>query len=172
MRHIAFSGTWRYTTPELEADVRTAVQKVYADGDSIVVGAALGVDSLTLEEMLRLDPSGERLTVILVTSLDSYIKRVTLWVARKEQPRADERIATLINLMERLHATRPAIFVVPREIEPELITEEDYLSCNDTIVELSDELMAFQVNKSTGTQDAIDKMKAAGKSVQLHSYTI
>jgi hypothetical protein len=53
------------------------------------------------------------------------------------------------------------------------ITQDDYDNRHDEEVVFSDEVYAFQVNNSTGTQDTIDKAKASGLKISLHKkYTI
>jgi hypothetical protein len=49
---------------------------------------------------------------------------------------------------------------------------ESYYARNTKIVENCDELYAFHVNKSKGTQDAIDKVKKMNKPVHVKKYTI
>jgi len=39
---------------------------------------------------------------------------------------------------------------------------------NDELVKYADELYAFQVNNSTGTQDVIDKAKSFGIKIRSH----
>lgn len=43
---------------------------------------------------------------------------------------------------------------------------------NSKIIEAADEVLAFQVNKSKGTQDSINKARKAGKRVYLHEIAI
>jgi hypothetical protein len=50
--------------------------------------------------------------------------------------------------------------------------EESYFARNQTIINLCNELYAFQVNESKGVQDAINKAKAQGKIVHLKKYEI
>lgn len=48
------------------------------------------------------------------------------------------------------------------------ITQDHYDLRHNEEVTFSDEVYAFQVNNSTGTQDTIDKAKASGLPVTLH----
>lgn len=170
-KRLSISGTWRETSPEVEQDVRATVRTFFEDGDSLVVGGALGVDYFSIDEMFSLDPSGERITIILPTSLFHYIGRLTAWASGQDDT-AKARVTALITLLERLRAARPEALEEMADIAPEDIVEDDYLACNNRIIELSDGLFAFQVNDSTGTQDAIDKMRAAGKPVTVHEYSL
>ncbi len=49
---------------------------------------------------------------------------------------------------------------------------ESYYARNTKIIENCDEVYAFQVNDSQGTQDAIAKAKEKKKSVHVKKYTI
>jgi hypothetical protein len=49
-----------------------------------------------------------------------------------------------------------------------VITQDVYNLRNSEEVKYSDEVYAFQVNESTGTQDTIDKAKASGLTISLH----
>lgn len=50
--------------------------------------------------------------------------------------------------------------------------KESYYARNGTIVDLSDELYAFQVNGSSGTGDTVEKAKSQGKEVRLFNYNL
>jgi hypothetical protein len=53
------------------------------------------------------------------------------------------------------------------------ITQEYYDLRHNEEVKTSNEVFAFQVNKSTGTQDTIDKAEKSGLPITLHNhYTI
>ena len=171
-KKIAVSGTWKETSSDVEADVRKAVRSLVDAGDDLVVGGALGVDYYAISEMLALDPSVSRLTVILPTTLAHYGERVSAWAAKEQSEEAKKRVAALLETLQKLKATRSAALEEDGDVPAAEITETDYLSCNDRIVELSDELMAFQVNGSNGTQNAIDKMRAAGKPVSVRTYIL
>ena len=48
------------------------------------------------------------------------------------------------------------------------ITQEHYDFRHDEEVAISDEVCAFQVNNSIGTQDTINKAQTAGLKIALH----
>lgn len=50
--------------------------------------------------------------------------------------------------------------------------EESYYARNTKIIEAGDYLYAFQVNKSKGTQDAINKARSLGKEVFVKEYKV
>lgn len=171
-KKIAVSGTWKETSSDVEADVRKAVRSLVAEGNNLVVGGALGVDYYAIDEMLALDTSATRLIVVLPTTLAEYSKRVSEWATKEQSEEARRRAERLIETLQKLKATREAALEEEANVPASEITDNDYLSCNNRIVELSDELMAFQVNGSNGTQDAIDKMRAAGKPVSVRTYIL
>ena len=50
----------------------------------------------------------------------------------------------------------------------DIITQDHYNLRHDEEVKISDEVYAFQVNESTGTQDTIDKASSSGLPISLH----
>lgn len=166
-RWVAVSGTWRFLPTEVEQDVRKGVQKKYNEGKSLIVGAALGVDSIAIDEMLALDPSGKRLRVIVPTTLFAYAGRLSAWASGQDEEN-QQRVAKHLVLLDRIKEL--GVAQEGRHIDPENITEDDYLAMNDRIVAHADELLAFQVHKSTGTQDTIDKARRKGIPVELTAY--
>jgi len=54
------------------------------------------------------------------------------------------------------------------EMDYDIITQEHYDLRHDEEVKISDEVYAFQVNDSTGTQDTINKAIRAGLPLGLH----
>jgi hypothetical protein len=50
--------------------------------------------------------------------------------------------------------------------------DESYFARNGWIVKACDEVYAFQVNKSKGTQDTMNKAKALWKPIHLKQYSI
>jgi hypothetical protein len=166
MQKIAISGSWRIQTPEVERDVRSCVRRHIDQGDAIVTGGALGVDSVATDEVLlssQFQP--QQLTVILPTSLSTYSahyrKRAEEGVIRQEQAE------TLIAQLEQVQ--RRATLV---ELPNTQVNQETYYQRNTAVLEASTELAAFQVNGSPGTQDTIDKAVALGMPVDLHQYLV
>ena len=169
---VGISGTWRILAPEVEGDVRAAVQKIHADGKGVICGGAMGVDFFAADEMLKLDPTGESVLILLAMTIEAYAARLDMWATKQGTEASRSQADAVLDLFKRLTAVRPESLVIGPAIDPMEVTEEVYLAINDRIVELADELMAFQVNKSSGTQDAIDKMRAAGKPVTIHTYIV
>jgi predicted Rossmann fold nucleotide-binding protein DprA/Smf involved in DNA uptake len=50
--------------------------------------------------------------------------------------------------------------------------KESYYSRNETIMNLSDKVFAFQINASPGTQNTVDIAKSQGKEVKLFTYNV
>jgi hypothetical protein len=167
VKWVGISGSWRATSPEIEKDVRKTARDIVLEGNGIVTGGALNVDYQATDEVLSLQLP-QQVKVFLPTSLATYAahyrKRAEEGVITKEQ--AESLIAQLTTL---------------REQNPEGIVENSdntfvdtttYYERNQAVVDASDELIAFQVNNSKGTQDTIDKAKEKGIPVTIHSYKV
>jgi len=168
MKWIGISGTWRLTNPRVESDVRRAVSDLFSSGNGIVTGGAVGVDHFATDEMLRLDPLARSIKIILPATLPAYIEHY------KKAP-LDGAISVtqaneLISQLERLYKINPQAIIGEKNNPP--INQQTYFARNTKVVELSDELLAFQVNKSAGTQDTINKARAKGIPVKVFEYTI
>ena len=164
MKWVIFTGTWRLTNKEVENDVRTAVRKVLARGDGIVTGGATGVDYFAMSEALLIDPSISRLKVIIPTNLTNYILDYRKnW---NKFPVTEESINELERILKQIKGLREEHLI---EMPPEYdITQEHYDFRHDEEVAISDEVCAFQVNNSIGTQDTINKAQTAGLKIALH----
>ena len=168
MKWILFTGTWRLTNAHVEEDVRALAQAVLERGDGIVTGGATGVDFFAMDEALRIFPDASRLRVVIPAYLPDYIHDyLTNWL---QAPVTAEDIAQIEKHLTAIRIANPAALI---EMPYTIITQAHYDLRHDEEVRLSDEVYAFQVNKSTGTQDTIDKARAAGLPITLHKeYTI
>lgn len=166
-RWVGISGSWRTTTPEIEQDVRKTVRDVVLAGNGIVSGGALSVDYQTTDEALKLNKP-HQIKVFLPTTLDIY--------AAHYRKRAQEKVITeqqaedLISQLTALKNLNPH-GLIENPINTG-VNEKTYFERNSELVNASDELVVFQVNNSPGTQDAIDKAKAKGIPVKVHSYEV
>lgn len=71
-RWYGITGSWKKTSGLVEEHVRESVRKVYERGDGIISGGALSVDFFAADEALKLDPSAERMKIILPATLERY----------------------------------------------------------------------------------------------------
>jgi len=167
MKWIAISGS-RTTNTEVEKDVHEFVQNTIQQGNGIVTGGALGVDYFATDEDLKLEPGAAHIKVFLPATLDRYAihyrKRADEGVITHEQ--AEQLIAQLTELKNR----NPEALI--EDTRNEIVDITNYFNRNTEIVNASDELAAFQVNESKGTQDTIDKARAQGKKVYLRQYSV
>jgi hypothetical protein len=168
MKWILFTGTWKLTNQQVEDDVRADAREVLARGDGIVTGGATGVDYFVMDEAMKLYPDGSRLIVIIPAILKSYMYDYnTNWCTG---PITKEVISQLETLLYKIKEANSASLI---EMDNDIITQEHYNLRHDQEVKISDEVHAFQVNESTGTQDTIDKAAKSGLPVSLHKkYTI
>lgn len=166
MNHwVGISGSWRCAAVGLAEDIKKTVSMAIESGSGIVTGGALGVDQIATETALRLDPSAHHISVILPTSFSVY--------ASHYRRRAQEGVITseqaqqLIELLTKVADARKGALI---EMNAKSVDSATYRLRNSAVVEMADELVAFQVDGSAGTQDAIDKARAAGKPVRHFTY--
>ena len=164
---VGISGSWRATSPEIEQKVRDAVREIVLSGNGIVTGGALNVDYQATDEVLKLHRPNQ-IKVFLPTPFEIY--------AAHYRKRAQEGVITteqaeiLINQLNTLKQKNPAGLI--ENPNNTIIDETTYYERNLAVINASDELLAFQINNSAGTQDTIDKAKAKGIPVKVFSYMI
>ncbi|MBY0110583.1 DNA-processing protein DprA [Patescibacteria group bacterium] len=167
MKWIGISGSQK-VNEEMEQDVRKDVQNILAEGNGILVGGALGVDSFALEEALSIDPEAHYIKVYLPATLERYAahyrRRAEEGVISKDQAE------TLIGLLTKAKNDHAVSFTEhPENTE---MNQTTYYERNSAIVSAADEIHAFQSNNSKGTQDTIDKAKTKGIPVIVYSYSV
>jgi hypothetical protein len=163
MKWILFTGTWRLTNQEVEKDVRSVAREVIKGGDGIVTGGTTGVDYFAMDEAMKIDPAASHLRVVIPANLKSYcFDYHTNWCTA---PVTADSINDLEVLLRKIQAANPDALI---EMPYDIITQEHYNLRHNEEVAISDEVYAFQVNNSTGTQDTIDKAGNAGLPVTLH----
>ncbi len=165
MKWILFTGTWRLTNKDVEDDVRKAAREVFLRGDGLVTGGATGVDYFAIDEFIKLDTSCTRIRIFIPAKLSHFIADYRKnW---KHAPIDDLAIDHLETILKTVEERNPSAILEAKKSDGD-ITQEDYdLRHNEEVV-FSDEVYAFQVNKSTGTQDTIDKAKKSGLPIALH----
>ena len=163
MTWVGVSGSWRYALPDLREAVHNEVAAALAAGKSIVTGGALGTDYWASEVALRIDP--DRLKIILPTSLETYAahyrRRVTEGVISAWQAES---------LIRQLEAVKQAGGLVEHPERPQVVNVATYYLRNQDVVDAADELLAFQVNASAGTQDTVDKARVKGIPVAIFTF--
>lgn len=166
MKWIGITGSWRKSCPALEADLDREIGKILQEGNGIITGGALGVDYKATKLSLGHSPDGSRIKVILPTTLNRYInhyrKRASEGVITVEQA---ENLIKQLNLIYRLGALREN----SKQLE---VNEKAYYLRNTEVVKASDELLAFQVNKSAGTMDTINKAHDKAMPLKVFNYTV
>jgi len=167
MKWVAISGSWRKTNEEVENDVRQAVREIIKRGDGIVTGGALNVDYFATDEALKVNPEAKQIKVCLPVTLELF--------SAHYRKRADEGVIThqqaeeLITQLMALKKTNPSALI---ENEKNTIVDKDtYYERNTKVMDLSNELYAFQVNDSEGVQNTVNKARENGKFVELKKYT-
>lgn len=170
MKWIIFTGTWKLTNKEVEEDVREAAREVFLRGDGLVTGGATGVDYFAMDEFVKCNPDCTRIRIFIPAKLSHFISDYRKnW---KHAPIIDGDIDAIEKILNIIQERNPSAILAPKKNEGD-ITQDDYDIRHTEEVIFSDEVYAFQVNNSTGTQDTIDKAKAAGLPVTLHKkYTI
>lgn len=163
MTWVGISGSWRYVLPELREAVQKKVTASLAAGHSIVTGGALGVDYWATEIALKFDPA--RLKVILPTSLATYTAHY--------QRRAAEGVISARqaqDLIRQLEAVAQAGSLVEHPERPQVVSTSTYYRRNQDVVNAADELFAFQVNTSAGTQDTVERARLKGIPVVVFTF--
>lgn len=164
---IGITGSWRKTNSQVEKDVRSFVGKVIGEGAGIITGGALGVDYFATDEVLKLNPTAEFLRIFLPVTLGLY--------SAHYRKRADERVIThkqaedLISQLEKIKEINPNT-IHENKTNTE-VNKDTYFERITEIVNHSDEIVAFQVNASGGTQDTIDKAKKKRIPVRIFTYS-
>lgn len=167
MKWIGISGSREARLgTKAEIDVRKEVNAIISRGDGIVSGGALGIDYFATDEALKLNPSAEQIKIFLPVTLKLYAKHY--------RNRADEGVITkddaemLIKQLETLKAANPNSIVENKRNT--VVNKETYHERNTAVMNASDEILAFKVTNSTGTQDTIDKAHEKGIPVKEFSY--
>ncbi len=167
MKWVGISGSWRKTTPQIEKTVRSKVKEIILAGNGLVTGGALNVDYQATDEVLRLKKP-RQIKIFLPAKLEIY--------AAHYRKRAEEGVITkqqaedLIQQLQILKEQNPQSVI--ENAANTIVDKNIYYERNTEVINASDELIAFQVNNSAGTQDAIDKAKEKGIPVKVFSYAI
>lgn len=169
MKWILFTGTWRLTNKKVEEDVRNAVRDCVSHGYGIVTGGATGVDYFCMDECIK-NNYLNKLRVFIPSNLDHYISDYGKnWC---HEPINKEDILDLENVLKNIKQNNPSRLLEMKH-NGGIITQDDHYGRHNEEVMFSDEVYAFQVNESKGTQDTINKAIESGLICSLHKkYTI
>jgi hypothetical protein len=168
MKWIAISGSWRLTNSEVEKDVRKEVSKIIKSGDGIVSGGALNVDYFATDEAMKHNPSFKQIKIFLPSTLPLYAKHYRMRAG--EGAISDAQADQLIEQLSVLKSINAESII--ENLENTDIDKKAYFDRNMDVVKAADELLAFQVNKSEGVQDTINKAIALKIPVRLFEYNI
>ncbi|MEK7088788.1 MAG: hypothetical protein AAB913_01515 [Patescibacteria group bacterium] len=165
MKWIAISGGWRIINSQVEDDVRKTIREIISQGNGIVSGGAQGVDYIATEEALKNGCGKDHLKIIIPSTLeiykDHYLKRAKEGVLTYE--RAEKLITQLTEVKKR------GCLEEGKDI---IIENPTYFRRIEKIINKADELIAFHINNTEGTQYTIDKAKGKGIPVKIHNYQI
>ena len=165
MKWIAIAGGWRKTNNAVEVDIRNVLREIISHGDGIVSGGALGVDYIATDEALKEGCDSNKLKIFIPSTLEAYKNH---YLNRAEEGViTNEQAELLINQLEKVK-NRGALI----EGRHEILNKESYFDRITEIIKNSDELVAFHINKTEGTQDTINKAQAKGISVKVYNYSI
>lgn len=168
MKKVLISGSWRCQDPAIEQQVRQQVRDLLAKKTLIIVGGALGVDFWTTDEVMRINPTLTQLCVILPSTLHQYSLHYRK--RAREGVISIEQAESLINQLQLVKRANPQALI--ETIGVERIDQAAYYQRNTKEVELAEELIAFQVGQSAGTQDTIEKARRKGISVQVYQFAL
>ncbi|PIT97546.1 hypothetical protein COT77_00755 [Candidatus Berkelbacteria bacterium CG10_big_fil_rev_8_21_14_0_10_41_12] len=168
MKWIGISGSWRKTNKQVERDVRCEVDKILKVGNGIVSGGALNVDFFATDEVMKLNPKCDKIKIFLPATLILY-KKHYMQRAREGVITANQAEILIKQLKE---LKRKKANLVIENVCRKSVDEDGYYQRDTEVIKHSDELIAFHVNKSAGTQDTIEKAKQKGIPVKVFRYTI
>jgi len=148
--------------------VRKAVKKIISTGNGLISGGALGVDYFALDEAMRLDLTCRQIKIFLPAKLDIFTKHFFKRV--DEEIISHEQAKDLITQLKALKQTNPKALIENKKTKG--LNKRSYFLRNSAMVNAADKLIAFHVNKSEGTQDAINKAGKKGIPIKIFSYSL
>lgn len=165
MKWIGISGSWKYDFPEIRKDIAREVNEILGNGNGIVSGGAPGVDYWATELAIERYPDGSRTKICIPTSLRTYIEQV----GQTEPSDPDISDKTYLDLVRQLIKLDEVGALICDESELTANTES-FHKRNGVVIDNSDSLLAFQVNKSGGVENTINYAKAKGLKIKVLSY--
>lgn len=165
MKWTAIAGSWRHTNLDIEIKVRESVKSVLALGNGIVSGGALGVDFIATDEALQSGIHASKLKIIIPSTLELY--RSHYLNRAKEQVITDEQAESLISQLLTVKSMGCLV-----EGLAQIIDKAAYFQRITEIIDVADELIAFNVNQTAGTQDTINKAQNKGITAKVFVFSI
>ncbi len=165
MKWIAIAGAWRKTNKQVEEDVRKTVKEIISQGNGIISGGALGVDSLATDEALKFGCDSKQIRIFIPSTLEIY--KTHYFNRAREGVVTEEQVKSLVSQLEKIKELNALV-----EGKDIVLNKETYFNRITEIIKNADELVAFDVNKTEGTQDTIDKANKKGISVKIFEYSI
>lgn len=169
MHWIGISGS-RMTDERVVADVAGDVAELMARGDGLIAGGAVGVDFHATQEALALNPEADRIQVIIPAALpiyQGYFERQLRRGPSRAGAVTPDTVSVLFNQLRRLR-THGALV----EMHQAQVNAASFLARNRAIVERADALLAYCVNRSSGTMYTVGRAKAASIPVTVRHYTL
>lgn len=171
MKWIVISGSWRIVSKRVEKDVRKEVRRIIAIGNGIIDGGAPGVDYIATDEALKIDRKAEKIKVYLPSTFNFYIKHTRMRIKEGFVKRMPGE--KLMVQLAKLRKMNKFSIIEGKDITKHKHVERwQYHKRNGLMVKNGDGLMAFHVNNSVGTADAIGKAKKEGIPTKVFSYKI
>ena len=167
MKWYAISGS-RTINDKVKKDVENTVTKIITSGNGIITGGALGVDYITIQEVLRKGNVKKQIRIYLPITIRNFCKHYHN--RAKEGAISEEQAKLITEQLQKVNKISKESIIDKTKYK--LANEESYYARNTSIVEKCDIFCAFQVNNSKGTQDAIDKAKSLSKKVIVKRYLI
>ncbi len=165
MKWVAIAGAWRKTNKQVEEDVRKTVKEIISQRNGIISGGALGVDYFATDEALKLGCDSKQIKIFIPSTLEIY--KTHYFNRAKEGVVTEEQVKSLIAQLEKIKELNALV-----EGKDIILNKEIYFNRITEIIKNADELVAFHVNKTEGTQDTIDKANKKGISVKIFEYSI
>ena len=167
MRWFAVAGSQENPSRRVELDVHSAVTDVVKSKNAIVSSGGLGVNYLATEAAMAAVDRRQRLRVIIPTPLEIYANHYRQQAA--EGVIADQQAEMLVDQLERAKALGRAVLL---EMDYQTVDQTSCHARNQAVIYLADHLLAFHINQSPDTQDAIDKARQKPIPVTLKEYRV
>ncbi|MBW6442601.1 hypothetical protein K0A97_02355 [Patescibacteria group bacterium] len=168
---VGISGSWRYNHPEIEKDVENKVREIILEGNGIITGGALGVDYFATQTVLdNLDEEAikNQLRLYLPTNLKTYSEY--LYMRANQKVVKKERVHDLVSQLNFIQ--KISLDCILDDWGSKEVNKDSYYARNEQIAKDCDELYAFQVNMTPGTQNTIFNALKYGKPVHILRYNL